>query len=108
MDFSPFIDITPENAPQFFAVNAMAHETVFTALLSQGVVVPHYPLWVDALDRTWLDVHYEEHLSWSRQLAIPLPPDLSEVDFDDASATRQWAIEHLLHHQLVALEMDLP
>lgn len=95
-------DVTKENAAVFFDENALAHETVFNTLLATGVVVQHYPMWTDDAGADWQQVHYQEHLSWSVELGVALPPDLNIVDFDNAQARQSWVYEHALHHQLVA------
>lgn len=107
MNLFGFIDVDAEHMPQFMDLNALAHETVFTALLAGGAVVQHYPLWSDAPSPDWLDVHFQEHLSWSVELSLALPPDLSVLDMENEQAVRAWLANHYLHHLVVSQVMGI-
>lgn len=98
----------PEQMADFLDTNALVHETVFGALLTQGIVTQHYPLWIDKPDESWIDVHYREHLAWSSALNIGSPPDLGAVDFQNETAVQAWLVTHALHHELVSLALGLP
>lgn len=95
-------EVDREDVQTFLDVNAIAHETIFGEFLRGGIVLEHYPLWTPELSQDWLDIHYREHLAWSVELGLPLPPDLSAVDFNDEPAFESWVYLHALQHQLVA------
>lgn len=101
------LEVDRDDTQTFFDVNALAHETIFGELLRGGIVLDHYPLWTSEATPDWLDIHYREHLAWSVELALPLPPDLTAVDFDDDQAREQWRYVHALHHQLVAQDLGV-
>lgn len=101
------LDVTEATLPQMLDVNALLHETVFTALLNTGVIVPHYPLWIDRPDEGWLEVHYREHQSWSNALNLGTPPDLGTLDIQDEQQFQQWLVNHAGHHTIVSQALGL-
>lgn len=102
------IDLMPAAlSAVFFDANAIAHETIFVTLLGNGVTIQHYPMWTDEPTDDWQQVHYHEHLSWSVELGVPLPPDISGIDFEDAAARQNWLYEHAQHHELVAQALGI-
>lgn len=107
MDLSGFIDVPPGGEQAFFDLNAQAHETVFNTLLSAGFVIEHYPLWVDEPDDAWLEQHYQEHVAWSVELGLPPPPNLRQLNMDDAQARASWLQTHYLHHLVVSQQLNL-
>lgn|SRR3990172_12190482 len=107
MDLTQFIDFDPSAASAFFDLNALAHETIFTALLASGVVLEHYPMWTDRVSPDWLEIHYREHQAWSSALNLAAPPDLGMVDFETDASRQAWLQNHYLHHARVAQALSL-
>src|SRR5258708_37048172 len=105
MNLTGFVDVSIDDEDsmlEFLDLNALAHETIFTALLSTGVITDHYPIWTDGkIDRDWLLVHAAEHRAWSQALNLSNPPDIDEVDPEDQGQMSDWLQTHALHHQIV-------
>lgn len=101
MNTTQFIDANLQDAEQrqeFSDLNALDHDTTHDALLRLGIVVEKYALAVDELNDDWKQVHFAEHTAWGVALNLGLPPDLSEVDFDDRSQTDDWMQLHTALH----------
>jgi hypothetical protein len=97
-----------EQARQLFDANFLLHETINNQLLSLGIVLPHFPLWVDeSADQDWLEAHNREHQSWSAALNIGEIPSLDTVDFKDDVMANDWIQRHLQHHSIVASALGL-
>lgn len=111
MNLAGFNDVdlkSEESRREFLDLNAITHETVFQALLGQGTVTPHYPIFTMAeVPDDWLKVHYEEHIAWSIALGLDSPPDLQDVDLKDPQQAEDWMNNHALHHNLVAITLGL-
>lgn len=105
MSILPLIDIdieSPDSLAEFLDVNALAHETIFTAILDSGVVTDHYPLWTNGtIDPDWLQTHAAEHEAWSAVLGLSNVVELDQVDPEDPAQMADWFNDHALHHQRV-------
>lgn len=110
MNLSTFVDVNTQDPLQmgeFLDFNAMAHETTYGALLLNGVIVEHYPMFTDDAGEDWKQIHYAEHLAWSDALTLGLPPDLSLVDLQDPLQANDWLTLHAAHHLLVNQSLGL-
>jgi hypothetical protein len=84
--------------------NALAHETIFGALLDTGVIIPHYPLFTMAgEDQDWRLVHAAEHRAIADALAISGPStSFEDVNFHNQEEYDGWVSDHAAHHSLIA------
>lgn len=89
--------------------NAVAHEAIFTAMLEQGLVISHYPLFTfGGEDDEWKLVHASEHEAIASALGISAPvADLEAVDFNDAEQYEGWISDHAMHHSQIASALGL-
>ena len=105
MNLTSFTDIIPhddDSMRDFLDANALAHETIFTALLLQGVVITHYPLWgPQGPDEDWVHTHASEHQAIADTLTLSVPVDIDEVDFKNPAAAEDWFNNHYLAHQQI-------
>lgn len=105
MNLTGFVDVNikDENSMiEFLDLNALAHETIFTALLDLDFPTEHYPLWSDGkMNQDWLLTHAAEHRAWSSALSLNNAPDLDAVEPTDPDQMADWLNDHALHHQIV-------
>lgn len=81
----------PAAVAEFIDLNALAHEQVFEALLRQGIVTEHYPLWTSGeMDQDWMTNNAKELTEWGAALNIPVPMDVSTVDLENEGQMRDW------------------
>lgn len=112
MNITQFYDVDLQNreaTQEFIDLNAVDHETIYNALLSQNqIVIDHYPLWSpDGVTDDWLFLHAREHNSISFALLLSAPVDLDTLDTKDAEASNFWMQNHLLAHQLIIQSLGL-
>jgi len=91
---------------ELFDTNSLLHESIFGALLSQGLVISHLPLFVDYRNDdafvSFLDWHDRSHRAIASALNIDSPPPLTSVDIQDQSALDVWMQYHFQHHLLIS------
>lgn len=98
-----------ETLPDFLAAHQMAHDSVYTTLLSLGVSPTHFPLgdldekhWDD-----WLYIHAMEHSSFSASTGIPVGFDIARMDPHNPEDVSSWITNHTFLHQLYNQQLGL-
>lgn len=112
MNLSPLTDVEFGDEDAFREMldyNALAHETIFRALMETGVVISHYPLFTfGGEDEQWRLVHADEHRAIAVALGISGPPtSLEDVDFRDSNQYDGWIADHAAHHNQIASALGL-
>lgn len=112
MNISSFQDFDMENAGsmiQFLDINALAHETIYGALMEQlQVVSEHYPLFTTGgITEDWLTLHDSVHQSIARALGLSVPVDLDTLDVKNRAQADDWKQNHTLAHQQIEQALNL-
>jgi len=82
--------VDPASVHEFLDYNALAHQSIHSALLERGFVTSQFPLTYDAIDHDFLRTNAAECRDWADAIGLGLPPDLSTVDPDNRSEMLDW------------------
>lgn len=98
-----------QTLPDFLMAHQMAHDSVYTTLLSQGTAAVHFPLgdldekqWDD-----WLYIHAAEHSSLSAITGIPVGFDIARMDPHNPEDVSSWLSNHTFLHQLYNQQLGI-
>lgn len=86
--------------------HGVAHETIYTSVLSVGAVLDHFPQFEIGAKDTLL-THYIEHQRIHSFLGLADLPDLSDVDFEDEGQFSDWHFLHAAAHEQIELSLGL-
>ena len=91
----------PDATQEFLDLNALDHNTIHNTLLGLGFTTEQFPLWLEGKPGPdWLFIHDRMHKAECIALGLPTPPDLVDVNFDDAQQSEDWFNNHSLLHSL--------
>jgi hypothetical protein len=107
LQFNDFDINNHESMREFLDLNAMAHETIFQALLDMGIAIEHYPLQTENMTTDWLLTHNQVHTSEAIAMGIDQPTNLDSVDPADVEQMADWLNNHALDHQYKAQALGL-
>ena len=111
MNISQFTDMDVNDAhafEDFSLAHAMSHEQYYTYLLSQGIVINHYP-YIDAKqwDRDWLGYHQIEHQGIYDALGATGMPDLATSNLKNEGEFATWMDLHRQVHEYINQVLNL-
>lgn len=103
-------DENPLKSPErddFLFTHGMAHETIYTAILSTGVNIDHSPLIDFSNEEDWMLAHAMEHAYIEGVVNTGITLDLVNVDWHDESDANRWLQGHASLHQMIDQTLGL-
>jgi len=106
-----FSDMEPEDTETFDAfvlAHGMSHEQIYDALLTNNIVVNHFP-YFDATfwDKDWLLFHQQEHEAIYTAIGLTGMPDLASSDLKNDGELKTWMDVHRQVHENINLILNL-
>jgi transketolase N-terminal domain/subunit len=96
-----------QDRDHFFMDHGFSHESIYDALLQNGLIIAHYPLTDLGDDQDWLNAHSQEHISIADAMNVNIGFDLSAVDFDKKEDLSMWMVSHADLHTLINQTFNL-
>lgn len=106
----PFEQASDDAWAQWDLAHVLTHNRIYDNAVKNGYPINNYPLAMDEPRPTdnWKNVHQQIHQSLYQVLGMTGGlPDLTDVDFNDATEFEDWHLLHALIHNQLNLKLGL-